>query len=235
MTGQSEIFSATYSGDLDRMLRAADRKASRLERHFLLLNIVMLTYKRRDDPRMRMLCRMFSEVHLREFDELAPALKADFGFLPRVPTFQFYAAILTEDGQFQKAIDVCRRAIAFGLHDGTQSGFEGRIARIQKRMKPRAAPMPSKPKPRNSDPDLQQRIDALVADGWVYAEGKDDDTGAGAMVLYKGEDRIRLTMGVTTEGGMLRAFIGFDSGGLTHERRDRQGVWRRVGPDGFME
>lgn len=80
--------------------------------------------------------------------------------------------------------------------------------------------------------DLQPYIDELVADGWVYATAKDDDTGGSAMVLVKGDERITVSMGVTTEGGMLCAFIGCDDDGPTvvRERRDKRGIWRLVDP-----
>ncbi|MFU8815520.1 MAG: hypothetical protein ACNA7W_09250 [Pseudomonadales bacterium] len=62
----------------------------------------------------------------KEFPSVAPGL-------PRVPTFQKYATLLTEDGEYGTAIEVCRRAISFGLEDGTKAGYEGRIARIEKK------------------------------------------------------------------------------------------------------
>jgi hypothetical protein len=88
------------------------------------------------------------------------------------------------------------------------------------------------PKRREASDDLQPYIDELVADGWTYATAKDDDTGSNAMVLVKGDERITLSMGVTTEGGMLCAFIGFDDDGpaMVRERRDKRGIWRVVDP-----
>jgi hypothetical protein len=129
------VFDAWTSGDLGTMLGVAEHKTNLIDRHFLLLNIVGLTYKGRADSEMRSLCRKFSEMHLAEFDRIAPALKEDMGgVLPRVPTFQHFATVLAEDGENERAIEVCRRAISYGLSDGTQSGYDGRIARIQKRI-----------------------------------------------------------------------------------------------------
>ena len=53
--------------------------------------------------------------------------------LPRVPTFQHYATLLTERGQFERVIQVCESAIGFGLDDGTKGGYKGRIERIKKK------------------------------------------------------------------------------------------------------
>lgn len=52
--------------------------------------------------------------------------------LPRVSTFQQYATLLAERGEFQRAIRVCESAICFGLDDGTKKGYEGQIERIKK-------------------------------------------------------------------------------------------------------
>jgi len=42
------------------------------------------------------------------------------------------STLLSDNGAFDKAIDVCRTAIQFGISDGTVTGFEGRILRIEK-------------------------------------------------------------------------------------------------------
>jgi hypothetical protein len=105
-----------------------------IDGHHLLLGIVTETYRRRSDPAMASECARVSEMHLAEFVTLEPALKADFeGTLPRVPTFQHYATLLTEQGDFERAIWVCELAKYYGLQDGTKAGFDGRIARIRKK------------------------------------------------------------------------------------------------------
>jgi hypothetical protein len=72
------------------------------------------------------------KTHIAEFGKIAPALEKEMGFLPRVITFQHYATLLTEDGKYDDAIDICNTALKFGLDDGTKSGFQGRIERIKK-------------------------------------------------------------------------------------------------------
>jgi len=121
------------------MLGVVDCRTDLVTRHFLLQEIVRHTYKHRADPEMRSLCRKYSELHLAEFPMIAAPLRGMIGgFLPRVLTFQNYATVLTEDGEYEKAIEVCQRAISYGLDkdlsDGTKSGYRGRIARIEKRM-----------------------------------------------------------------------------------------------------
>ena len=125
---------AWLSGDLQRMINALHSKAKLVDRHFLLMTVVEETYRLRADPRMAEKCLEVAQIHVEEFPEIARALKREFGGdLPRVSTFQHYATLLTERGEFDQAIQVCESAISFDLHDGTRSGYEGRIDRIRKR------------------------------------------------------------------------------------------------------
>lgn len=102
-------------------------------RHRLLQQLTEQTYKDRKDPAMREACRTFSEQHMDEFSDIkAPLKKSNGGKLPHVPTFQNFANLLVEDGNFGKAIEVCEKALEFGLDDKTKSGFKGRIERIKK-------------------------------------------------------------------------------------------------------
>lgn len=129
-----EAFHAWTSGDLDRMVRALDTETNLIDKHFLLMGIVKQAYKERSNPDMAELCASVAEKHLAKFPEIAPALKTDMGgFLPRVTTFQDYATLLSEKGEFQRAIEVCEEALRYGLNDNTKSGFEGRIERIKKK------------------------------------------------------------------------------------------------------
>ncbi len=128
-----EVRDAWVSGDLERMLRAAELQTNLVDRHFLLQGIVKETYRRRSEPDMASLCARFAETHLAEFQAIAPALRADMGRVPRVLTFQHYATLLTEQGDFERAVWVCELAKYYGLADGTKAGFDGRIARIRKK------------------------------------------------------------------------------------------------------
>lgn len=130
-----DVFEAWTSGDLSVMVGVLECKTNPIDRHFLLMGIVDQTYKNRHDTEQATLLQKAAELHLAEFPAIKPALEQDMdGVLPRVTTFQKYATYLTEQGDYAKAIDVCNQAISYGLHDGTKSGYEGRIARIAKNM-----------------------------------------------------------------------------------------------------
>lgn len=133
--GWDEVYNATYSGDLNKMLNATELKTTPKNRHFLLQSIVTETYKLRKEEKYKNICLTFSEKHLKEFSVIAPNLIDKINTsLPRVSTFQNYSTLLTELGEFEKAKSVCELAISFGLEDGTKGGYQSRIERINKKI-----------------------------------------------------------------------------------------------------
>ena len=104
-----------------------------LTRHRLFQHITENSYKNRTDAASREVSKEFSKRHIAEFaDIVKPLKKANGGKLPHVATFQNYATLLAEDGDFAAAIAVCEQAQGFGLDDKTKTGFPGRIERIKK-------------------------------------------------------------------------------------------------------
>lgn len=130
-----ERYMSWISGDLKRMLEQLHKKGNPVDTHFLYLSIVEQTYKQRKDPKMRQLFKKVAAEHVLNFNSLADPLRRDMGGkLPQVPTFKYLSTVYTEDGELNRAIKVCEKAINFKLDDGTKSGFKGRIERIQKKM-----------------------------------------------------------------------------------------------------
>ncbi len=130
-----DAFRAWTSGNIEDMIKASNTKTNPIDRHFLLQSIVSESYKLRKDEKYRSICVEFAKKHIAEFPQIAPVLKEEMdGILPRISTFQDYATILTENGEFEKAVSVCNMALSYGLHDGTKSGYEGRIKRITDKM-----------------------------------------------------------------------------------------------------
>lgn len=133
LTEADSVFDAWTSGDLKAMLAQLKQNTNMIDRHFLLMNIVDQAYKNRGDKKMRTICHQVAQIHIKEFPNIKPALEKDLGTLPRVPTFQQYATILTEEERFSEAIAVCEAAIKFGLSDGTKGDFQGRLEKIKKK------------------------------------------------------------------------------------------------------
>jgi hypothetical protein len=134
-TKTDAVFKAWTSGNLKKMLNVLNVKTNPIDRHYLLQGIVNETYKLRQQGKMKEKCKEISLLHLTEFSELQePLKKENDGWLPRVTTFQHYSTILSDEGNYEKAIKICKEAIAYGLHDNTKSGFEGRIKRIERKL-----------------------------------------------------------------------------------------------------
>jgi len=130
--GWDEVFYATFSDDINKMLMVVDIKTIPINRHYLLQTIVNHSYKLRKEDKYKDICLKYAEQHLKELDEIIPVLLGK-GQLPRVTTFQHYSTVLTDEGEFEKAIKVCELAISLGFDDGTKGGYQSRIERINKK------------------------------------------------------------------------------------------------------
>ena len=131
-TKADETCEADTAGDLGQMLEAVSTITNPIDRHYLFKSIVEETYKKRKDPEMRKIFKEIGEKHISEFENLIHPLKERFkGTLPRVETFQYLATVLSEDGDYEYAIEICKTALRYGLHDNTKTGFKGRIMRIE--------------------------------------------------------------------------------------------------------
>jgi hypothetical protein len=132
---------------LDRMIDALQHEKDPLERHRLLGEIVEASHRQRADTAVNKVFLRFAGMHLKELPKMAAAMKAaGGGRLPPVPTFSLLAAVLEEDGRFEEALSVCKQAAELGLIDGTQTGFAGRIRKLQKKVKG-AQPHAKRPSP----------------------------------------------------------------------------------------
>lgn len=129
-----ERYNASYSGDFNRMLKQLYKKGDTVDTHFLYLQLIDQTYGRRKEPEMRALFKKLAIEHVEKFESIREPLLKDTGMLPHVPTFQYLATVYTEEKEYEKAIDVCEKAIAFGLHDWTKGDYQARIERIKKKM-----------------------------------------------------------------------------------------------------
>jgi hypothetical protein len=135
--GDDELYEATFlSNDIERKIKATEIQTDNIiNRHFLLQSIITESYRLRKDKYYSNLCIKFSEIHIAEFDETANALRKEYDKIPRILVFQYYSTVLTEIEDFDKAINICKTAISFGLDDGTKGGFKGRIEKIKKKIK----------------------------------------------------------------------------------------------------
>jgi tetratricopeptide (TPR) repeat protein len=76
----------------------------------------------------------FARAHFESAPEMISALKKAGLWAPEaISSAKLLAIALEQQGDYDDAIDICRRALDLGLEDGTKTGFEGRIRRLEKR------------------------------------------------------------------------------------------------------
>ncbi|RUO35550.1 hypothetical protein CWE13_11515 [Aliidiomarina shirensis] len=130
---QPSPIGAEVPDELTQPVAELEKTKDPLARHRLYQQITENSYKNRNDAGWRQISKTFSKQHIAEFPDIVkPLKKANGGSLPQVLTFQNYATLLAEDGQYTDAIAVCERALEFGLDDKTKTGFSGRLERIRK-------------------------------------------------------------------------------------------------------
>ncbi|MCJ8305048.1 hypothetical protein [Shewanella sp.] len=95
-------------------------------KHVGLLGAIAECYKQRKQAQYKEYGAALSPYYLSLFAALeSPSSHKGIGFM-------HLSTLLNDCGEFDSAIDVCRKAIEYGLSDGTVTGFEGRIIRIEK-------------------------------------------------------------------------------------------------------
>ncbi len=134
---------ALASGDLQAMDRLLDDICDPVLRNLLLNRLVTGYYRLRPDPRYRAALYRVADLQMEEAPSILEGIE-EMG-RPRpagIAAFKSMAIALDEDGRQETAIAVCELALSLGLRDGTKTGFEGRIARLEKRRQCLAAARP---------------------------------------------------------------------------------------------
>jgi len=152
-----------------KLLEAAEARAQNVvDLHFVYNAWIDFEYRQRDDPEHLQLCifhciadiEMYPEFK-KEYSKIHPNYATDDGFNIRIPAFQRLAIIYEKQGEFQKAIEVCKLALSYGLDDGTKGGFEGRIAKLVTKMNKHKTPKrKSQAKVSDKKPSPLEKINA---------------------------------------------------------------------------
>ncbi|MEZ9142584.1 MULTISPECIES: hypothetical protein [unclassified Shewanella] len=107
-----------------------DVNADTAVQHQSLLNIIGHSYKLRKQAEYCQYGAQLTDIYLSTFEQYQQDNKiaAD----EKGPGFMQLSTMLNDTKQFDKAIVVCQQAMTYQLSDGTVTGFEGRINRIEK-------------------------------------------------------------------------------------------------------
>ena len=114
------------------LLEALERDdGSATSTHFTYNELIDIYYKQRDDREDAIeKCTEYCKKDI----EIAEEFVAEFGEVPRIPSFKRLAIIYEKQDRYEEALAVCNQALAIGTVDGTKGGFEGRKERFRKKL-----------------------------------------------------------------------------------------------------
>ena len=134
ITEQHRVKAALASEDIEAMESALEETKGPILRNQLLEQISIHYYRLRSDPESRKVFYSFASVHIEEASAVLDALSETEEERPdRYDSFRMLAIAMGEDERYDDAVDICKKAIALGLKNGTKTGFEGRISRLERK------------------------------------------------------------------------------------------------------
>lgn len=137
---------AAQATAVDHVLPAADKTAPTglnqtddpLERHRIYTDLMGKAFHDRSSAAARDSLLQMGRDYRSEFDRLLPHLREEMGATPEILPLKWLTMSLEEDGRYEEAIAVCRRAEDWKISDGTKTGFTGRRQRIERKQKKEA-------------------------------------------------------------------------------------------------
>ena len=115
---------------LQRAVEEYQSAETALARYNALQNVIGECYKQRKSAEYLAYGAALHGLYLALFQSANAEKPKDLEL--KTPGFMQLATLLNDTQDFDKAIALCQEAIKLGLTDGTVTGFEGRISRIEK-------------------------------------------------------------------------------------------------------
>ncbi|ABI40711.1 conserved hypothetical protein [Shewanella sp. MR-4] len=115
---------------LERAVEEYQSAETALARYNALQNVIAECYKQRKSTEYLAYGAALHGLYLALFHSANTEKPKELEL--KTPGFMQLATLLNDTQDFDKAIALCQEAIKLGLTDGTVTGFEGRISRIEK-------------------------------------------------------------------------------------------------------
>ncbi|MFB2642906.1 hypothetical protein ACE02D_11505 [Shewanella bicestrii] len=115
---------------LERAVEEYQSAETALARYNALQNVIAECYKQRKSTEYLAYGAALHGLYLALFHSANAEKPKELEL--KTPGFMQLATLLNDTQDFDKAIALCQEAIKLGLTDGTVTGFEGRISRIEK-------------------------------------------------------------------------------------------------------
>lgn len=118
-----------------------------VERHFVYNQLIDYYFSLRDKEKNALeKCVEYCKEDIKIAPEVLKKMKNDnmwkhhnekgeLEFVPpQFPSFKRLAIIYENNKNYQEAIEICEKALKLNLRDGTKTGFEGRIKRLERKL-----------------------------------------------------------------------------------------------------
>ncbi|EGL82061.1 Tetratricopeptide TPR_1 repeat-containing protein [Caldalkalibacillus thermarum TA2.A1] len=124
----------TYNHLIELYYKQRDKREDALDKciHYCKLSIEL--YPEFEKAQIEEDLQLIKNAYHFNPEEMDKCLKEYKYTKPRVPAFERLAIIYEKQGKYKEAIDICDKALEYGLHDKTKGGFEARKNRLLKKM-----------------------------------------------------------------------------------------------------
>ena len=131
---RDQVEEAVISGNAEYMIQTLEKTDDPILRNMLLGQIVAEYYRQRSDADSKAEFYRYAQMHVEEIPGVLDALEANGQERPdSIETMKMIAIAMEQDGRLDEAVEICEKALSFGLQNGTKTGFEGRISRINRK------------------------------------------------------------------------------------------------------
>lgn len=111
------------------LLYAEQNKSTALRYHFVCNSFIKLYYKQRDSrPDAIEKTKEYCLKDIKQYSKYARQLHKDGK--AQVPSFKQLCIIYEKEKNYAAAIEICKKAIKYELHDGTKADFSGRLEKL---------------------------------------------------------------------------------------------------------
>ncbi|WP_419661748.1 uncharacterized protein Dvar_21810 [Desulfosarcina variabilis str. Montpellier] len=135
ISSKERVDQALVSGNVDYMISTLDETQDPILRNALLSQIIAEYYRNRDDADAKEAFYRYAHLHVEEIAGVLDALEKNGQERPdRIETLRMIAIAMEQDERYDEALEMCHKALSFGMQNGTKTGFEGRIERITRKL-----------------------------------------------------------------------------------------------------
>ncbi len=104
------------------------------DKHFYLIQVIQYYYHPRSpEIHNSLLAKKYAYEDIELFTKNVNIFKSA-GTIARDPSFKILALILEKEKNYKEAIRICELALKYEQDDGTKSGFEGRMEKLNKKL-----------------------------------------------------------------------------------------------------